>query len=255
MAARFLFSLAVLFIFSSADAQCDPDPLYQDSLFGVWPDTITDFPPAIIGEEYFGQIDIMIPASSGDVPQIDLPFDLPIDSGLVNSVVGLPPGLTYECNSQTPAPCSYLPQSLGCAAIVGTPTEEGVYPLQINVTAYTFFIVLLEAPVTFEGYEVVVSDGITSIRERDLFQVDGLKNIPNPFSGSTTIQFITRSSMPLRFTVMDLLGQVVWNESIVSSPGQNDIVFTPSGLKTGLYLYSLTSPEGTVTQRMIFTGQ
>ena len=252
---RLLLSFTAILLISSAEAQCDPTPLYQDSLFGVWPDTITDFPPAIIDESYFGQIDIMIPASSGDVPQIELPFVLPIDSGLVNSVVGLPPGLTYECNSQTPAPCSYLPQSLGCAAIIGTPTEEGVFPLEINVTAYTFFIVLLEAPVTFEGYEVVVSDGITSIRERDLFQVDGLRNLPNPFTGSTTIRFNTRSSMQLRFTVMDLLGQVVWDESIVSSPGQNDIEFTPSGLETGLYLYSLTGPEGTVTQRMIYRGQ
>jgi hypothetical protein len=257
MKAKFTFLFVFLCSMASLEgrAQCDPNPLYADSVFGVWPDTLTGFPVATVDEAYFAQLDIMVPASSADVPEVDLPFTLPIDSGKVDAVAGLPAGLSYQCNSQTPAPCTYLPQQLGCAAITGIPTEEGVFPLTITVTAYSFFLQVVEAPLDFTGYQLVVSDGTVSVEEIAKDQLSDLLNLPNPFSGSTEITFSARQSMPVEFVVVDLLGKQVHREQWRASAGANRFTFEPSSLESGIYLYSVITPQSTLTKRMVYSAR
>ncbi len=89
----------------SAKAQCTPNPLYTDSVFGVWPDTISDFRPGMLEVFYSDTLNLLIPSSALDI-STDYP-DITIDSVQLVSVTGLPPGLAISCNSQTPASCSY----------------------------------------------------------------------------------------------------------------------------------------------------
>ncbi len=75
-----------------------------------------------------------------------------------DSVSNLPPGLSVICNSQTPAPCTYLSNQVGCGIIEGTPTTAGTYDMILHVTAYTtlgFFV--LPVPQEFEGYSISIS--------------------------------------------------------------------------------------------------
>ncbi|MBK6775034.1 MAG: hypothetical protein IPG74_04015 [Flavobacteriales bacterium] len=120
---------------ASLSAQCTPDPLYQDSLFGVWPDTIEDFAPGSVGVSYSDQMDLIIPDDAGDIdPNL---AGTMIDSVRMDSIQGMPPGLSIACNSHTGAPCTYLSATLGCGVIQGVPTVAGSYPLTIHVTGYS----------------------------------------------------------------------------------------------------------------------
>jgi hypothetical protein len=71
--------------------------------------------------------------------QVDNPFgagkvNATIDSIIVNSVSGLPSGVSYACN---PANCRFVSLKTHCINIFGTPPQgsSAYYPLDIKVTA------------------------------------------------------------------------------------------------------------------------
>ena len=55
-----------LFTFNS-NAQCTPDPLYADSIYGAWPDTVTNFVSGQVGVAYIQVLDFKLPLDAGDV--------------------------------------------------------------------------------------------------------------------------------------------------------------------------------------------
>ncbi len=65
--------------------------LYTDSVFGVWPDTTTDFRSGVLNQFYSDTLNLIIPLSAQDI-SMDYP-DITIDSIQLVSVNGLPPGL------------------------------------------------------------------------------------------------------------------------------------------------------------------
>ncbi|NNC83018.1 MAG: T9SS type A sorting domain-containing protein [Flavobacteriales bacterium] len=237
----------------NTQAQCDPNPLYVDSLFGVWPDTATNFPPAVVNELYNTQLDLKVPSNASQVPGAGLP-PLPIDSASVDDVMGLPAGLSYQCASQTDGYCTFLGGALGCAVLTGTPTEIGVFDLVIQVTAYLNLVgSVVEGPLDFEGYRVAVAeDGTTSIQTVESFKPKVSQNSPNPFQFRTEVNFTLMNAHEVEFIVMDLLGQEVYSETIEAVRGENTIEFEPEGLESGIYMYALRSPYGTVTRRMVY---
>ncbi len=234
------------------NAQCTPNVLYADSIFGVWPDTITNFPPAFLNLAYETQLDLLVPTNASQVPDVTLP-PLPIDSGEVNNVIGLPEGLEWICSSQTASNCTFLSGDLGCAVLVGAPLEEGVFDITIEVTAYlSLFGSAIDAPLSFEGYRVIVSDGTVGFEEVDAAKPILAQNIPNPFSNETSIQFSLTQPDIVVFKVMDLLGQQVYSQKINGIKGDNSFEFFPEGMESGIYLFSIESNYGVVTRRMVY---
>lgn len=244
---RVLLLLALVLGVMSAKAQCTPDPLYADSLFGVWPDTLTNMVDGVVGETYFQQLDMVVPSNAGQVPGFDLP-PFTIDSGSVVNVIGLPPGLSYACNSQTAAACTFIGGQQGCAAVTGTPTEEGVYPITIELNAY---LLGFAYPLSFDGYRIEVTDGSVSLTEEERKPRLG-QNSPNPFTKETFIPFRLAASEVVDFKVMDMLGQEVFSIKIDAEFGMNSYRFSPEGLESGIYLYSIESSAGTITRRMVY---
>lgn len=86
-----------------------------------------------------------------------------------------------------------------------------------------------------------------SLRAPVLFQ-----NYPEPFQGNTTLSFNLPDHARVRVDVINVLGQVVqvpfdgW-----AHPGTTAVSVDLSGLRSGIYLYRLTTPAGTYTRRMI----
>jgi hypothetical protein len=228
-------------------AQCTPDPLYADSLYGVWPDTTTNFAPAVLDISYFQQLDIAVPSNASQVPGQGLP-PLNIDSGAVTSVEGLPPGFTFDCNSQTEASCTYLGGSQGCAVVVGTPSEVGIYPITVSLNVY---LLGFAYPVTFDGYRIVVTDGTVGLEELVAKPSLG-QNAPNPFKTFTKVPFTLQRAEIVQFRVLDLLGQEVFSQAIDAENGYNEFNYTPQGLESGIYLYAIESSIGTITKRMVY---
>jgi hypothetical protein len=98
-----LAAVFVAFSFGFSNAQCVPNPIYADSSFNIWPDTITNLPCAFADNSggYEAVINLKTLADTtinvtgfGDVTAY-------ISAFRVNGVTGLPAGFSYASN-QTP---------------------------------------------------------------------------------------------------------------------------------------------------------
>lgn len=94
---------------------------------------------------------------------------------------------------------------------------------------------------------VAKSDPLTPI------QFSMSQNYPNPFNPSTIIRFqTTRENELVRLSVFNMVGQEI--QVLVDNPlprGEHTIEFNGSELPSGVYFYQLSSPEGTLTKRMV----
>lgn len=245
------FTLAIaLAAASSALAQpCTPNPLYAYSIFGVWPDTIDNFMPGQLGIPYSQDLNLIVPPDAQD---IDPTFpNVQIDSIVLNGVAGLPAGLSVACASQTPGPCTYLPSQLGCGVISGTPSEPGFFPLDVNVTGYfTLFGNVVPYPLTFTGYHIFVLDP-TSVADAGPVGLASVRNVPNPFTTRTQVEFQLARGGLVNLSVFDLLGAQVDAISAIGRPGLNRIAFERSDLQEGVYLYKVEAGGEVFTGRMM----
>lgn len=79
-----------------------------------------------------------------------------------------------------------------------------------------------------------------------------LQNYPNPFNPSTFISFEISQSGPVSLVVTNTLGQQV--ATLVNGymeAGRHNRVFTADQLPTGVYFYTLTTPSGAHTKKMM----
>jgi Secretion system C-terminal sorting domain len=246
--------LLTTFAFSGAlaSAQCTPDPFYADSVFGVWPDTTENFMPGVVGLLYSDTLNLIVPANSGDIPA-DPPYpSFPLDSIQLEGVSGLPPGISVICNSQTAAECTYLPTQLGCGLLQGTPTQTGTFPLTLDVRAWATipFLGVQSIPVSFDGYEIVISDNTTAVLSLTNSGLSNVRNIPNPFASRTMIEFNAGKAGEARIRVFNLVGEEMWSEVVQTKVGQNRVPFDGAQFPAGVYLYKIESGSNTFTGRM-----
>ncbi len=103
--------------------------------------------------------------------------------------------------------------------------------------------------------EAVAEDALSLSAEEGLEQPGQFvlgANYPNPFNPTTAIRFTLAESAQIQLTVYDMLGRQVrvLLDGTVSA-GENEVVFDAAGLPTGTYLYRLTTPQGSVTKKMM----
>jgi hypothetical protein len=79
------------------------------------------------------------------------------------------------------------------------------------------------------------------------------QNYPNPFNPLTDLRYGVSQSGNVTLKVYDVLGREVTtlvNEAL--TPGRYVATFDGTHFSTGLYLYTLTTPEGSITRKMMF---
>jgi hypothetical protein len=78
------------------------------------------------------------------------------------------------------------------------------------------------------------------------------QNYPNPFNPATTLAFTLGREGFVKLNVFDILGRQV-SDLIHQNlpPGEYNVPFNGSHLPSGLYFYTLESPEGFKTQKMM----
>ena len=274
---KIVLILTLTFSYVVGSAQCSPNSLYQDSTYNIWPDTIQNLPHAVQGVYYYTQIDIKTPtilieAASGDssITTIDTlgssyyVGNWPVDSMIMVSTIGLPSGITLDCNTSN---CSYEGDVVGCANVYGITNDPvGVYPFTIEVNGYTHgSITVFGIPIavetdlysatgsyeTIKGYNIVVNSatGIQTFHQDDfvLFQ-----NVPNPFSKVTDIRFNSPKSTTVEFTVIDMFGRRVYSENISATNGINTFEFNHD-MSAGIYMYSINNGIDKISKRMLVT--
>lgn len=231
-------------------AQCTTNPIYADSTFGVWPDTTINFAPADLNQPYLQQLDLIVPASADDLgPSFPA---LPLDSVQFLGISGLPPGITYQCNSQTSAPCTYLPEQLGCGVISGVPTQSGIFELTLDVKGFAFvFGNLVEAEHSFTGYRIAVIEGLSISENIQASTLAQVRNVPNPFASRTAFEFQLGRAGEVEIQVFNLLGEELWAQHIQGKTGLNKVPFESGDLQEGVYLYKIRSGKETFTGRMV----
>lgn len=238
--------LAFLSFFASISfgQSCVPGANFVDSTYGVWPDTVQNFPPAAANVAYSTDLNFKVPATV--TAQLDASGQFvgsPIQSFTVTSVQGLPAGYNYACNI---ANCNYNGGANGCANIWGTTATTGTYPITINVDAtvlVSLFPGLPPAPVTqsvsFSGYKIIVGNAglITGI-------IEPLNVYPNPSSDISTVRGLNGT----RLTLSNLNGQELLVKSIV---GSSTTELNLTDFHAGVYFLNVYGDSGVETVRII----
>lgn len=229
---------------------CTPNPIYADSVFGVWPDTTENFMPGTIGAAYFQDLNLIVPSEAG---LVDPDFaGLVIDSVSFVGIAGLPTGLAISCNSQTPAFCTYLTGQLGCGVISGTPTVTGTFPLTLNVLAHSsIFGNVLSVPYSFGGYRIIINDVNTGVEVPVGASLAQVRTVPNPFSVRTSFEFDLARNGTVEIRVFDLLGAQRWERSVAGKAGANRVPFEAQDLASGIYLFQISSGKTVQTGRLV----
>lgn len=242
-----MFGLLII-VGQLAVAQCIPDPQYTEP--GVYPDTATGLPCAVNGVLYSEVITLVAPADTviGGVP-------LPIDSLVLTSLTGLPPGIGFTCggtlNNST---YSWAGGTAGCINLTGVSTINDTYNILAIVESYLVGATTSAGTEYVDYYSITVADScIVGVVEIGQPGFKGLQNIPNPFVDETEIQFTLTEIGSIKFAVYNLLGNMVYSEDLVGKSGLNKVDFSAKGIAPGIYMYHVKKDLSTATGRMVIT--
>ncbi len=80
------------------------------------------------------------------------------------------------------------------------------------------------------------------------------ENYPNPFNPTTQIPFELNRSTKVTLEVYDMMGRrvKVLIDNQAYSPGMHTVSFDASNLASGVYLYTMKTPEYTQTRKLNF---
>lgn len=74
---------------------------------------------------------------------------------------------------------------------------------------------------------------------------------PNPFVNNTTISFTSDQKQETFITVKNILGKTVFNKKVIVKKGKNSIPFERGDLKSGMYIYAITTSKETLSKRFV----
>jgi hypothetical protein len=153
-----------------------------------------------------------------------------VDSMVLQTVLGLPAGLKYECLNS----CQFTPSKLSCVKIDGTPTQSGVFPLKLPIMIYAkvFGVVPLSRPDTLRNFVLLVKGNSASISDVNTV---GMSVYPNP--ANKVVHVISKDEP----RIFNLLG-----EQVLISMKKEDFGYEMDiqSLSTGIYF--VRSREGSV---------
>lgn len=236
---------------ANASAQsCTPGANYADSTYGVWPDTVQNFPGAAANVAYSTDLNFKVPDAvtaevAGTDPLAQGFIGSPIQQFVVDNVGGLPVGFNYACNISN---CTYAGGSNGCANLYGTTSTEGIYPLTIDITATVLVDVPfvgptpVDVPTSFSGYKIVV--GTAGL-------IEGIINPitvhPNPASDVITLSGLNSQMKITSAKITNMAGQVVKTLDITSPTMDVNL----NGFDNGVYFIVVNHIGGTETIKFI----
>jgi len=98
-----------------------------------------------------------------------------------------------------------------------------------------------------------IPDIPSSIAKEEVFQSSGIRliNYPNPFSHETTLYYYLENESPIRFSVINSMGEVlnILDEGVVQS-GNNSIQLLTGNLPKGMYYLCMETHNGTVIRKI-----
>lgn len=247
---NFFLTLTLAFAFVGAQAQCTPD--LQFTIAGIYPDSATGLPNAMVGQAYNEVITIISPVDTSTVI-LGQTISVTIQTIELTSVTGLPPSFSYDCATTN---CIFAGGSTSCAVLTSagpTSAEIGSHQVIMNTTTTVdagLFGIQTQNDVV-DYYYINVSNATSVINQFNDFTFE-LKDIfPNPLNSNAKIQFISGISADVVFTVYNNLGKKIEERNIAASRGVNNIEISAKDYANGMYLYSINNGIQVVSKRMI----
>jgi hypothetical protein len=246
-----LFSFSFLATVSLHAQLCTPGANFADSTYGVWPDTIQNFPPAAAGVPYSTDLNFKVPNEvtaevAGDDPAAQAVIGSAIQDFTVTGVGGLPTGIDYACNISS---CTYLGGSNGCANLFGTTNSTGTYPITIDVEATVLvelipgFPAPLAVPTTFSGYKLVVGTAGSYVKLIEPFSVH-----PNPANTKITLNGLSDKLNISSISISNMEGKMI--RTITSFSGET-LDVNVSSFESGVYFINIAYESGSETIKFV----
>jgi hypothetical protein len=259
---QLLSVLAFVALSLSAFAQCNPaDYNWGTQTFGVSPNPLVgeNFAPGLQGVPYTDVIYVRTPTTAADIDPTYPAFvtinTIHLDAvlyGIVTDIdttwvdfAGL--GLSVSCNNngQYPDPCTFGPGAGYCGEITGTPNQTGIFPVKIVVTAN--LLIFGDVPYEFTGYTLDFTGN--SVTEGVSFN-DVVKVSPNPANEFTLVTFPMGSNEQAEVSVYNTMGQLVFSDKTMTTPGANTYRLNTADLPVGNYVARLVSGKN-VAEKLI----
>lgn len=243
---KFFLSIVLIPVISFAAYSQACIPMWTDTSHGISPDTTVNLPPANVGSPYDAVVQFRVPTSAPS------PFGgvISIDHIVLTNVEGLSAipaevPFYFQCN---PPSCSFYADSVACVTIKGTPSTIGTYNLTIQANVYFTPVAFLPFPTT--GYRIVVHNpiGIPPVSQT---KFDVSQNLPNPVASNTDIYVNLQHAGNFTLKISNLVGNDVLKQTIAGKKGLNTVNLDASGFPPGIYFYSVSDGEHSMTKRMV----
>jgi len=236
-------------------------------------------PSAYLDANYLDSIVFDVPEAFS-LEGIDIPFNF-----AQITAVNTPLGMTYNCNALN---CYFMPNTAGNVFLTGTPTETGLYELNLsalvqldltdlgflNQTA-TFSIPyiqgessLLDVALTFAGIDpVIINDVIPtffinvepaennpnlSIHSKNIENFDRFVVSPNPAAEIVSFSFYNNDAKYLSLEIYDLLGNLIYTDQHKGAvQTQQTFNVNTSSFNNGVYLYQMSTSDASHSGRLV----
>lgn len=137
-----------------------------------------------------------------------------------------------------------------------TPLVDGNYeiPVAITLSPTEFASNSSIAPCTHYYLDGISFPEVVGIEEDVTTSVKNIsvsQNQPNPFVGTTTIEINSNTADPALIEVMNIMGQTVYSMNAGMVNGSQRIELNVSDLKSGVYFYTVTIGNESVSKKMI----
>lgn len=260
-----------LAVFGQAPTTCTLDPAFVSSnKSGIWPDSATNFLSGTVGVPYGQNITVKVPKDT--VSTVTICFnrvELTTPAGFSN--FNLPPGLTLLAGTtvtNSSGTFKFPGNANSCAVISGTPTTAGTYTLQFKVQPYLTPAIsscpaspnltggsALVGPTTLTYYIINIQPAPNGIKEEVNSKSFNLNNMPNPFTGKTSIKFNVKDEAQAKLVVYNLLGDKIFEDKFKTTYGDNTYELNAADWNSGVYFYTIQYKNHAETKRMVVNSQ
>ncbi len=250
----------VMGLWAQTEQECEVDSAFIESGAIVSPppfqdDTLVRFLPSACIDQPYELTLVVNPPAQLEINNLSVV----LTSIRIDSVVGLPKGITIECTAPN---CLFLPDEVNCIFLSGTPTDEnppGVYEPRISLTA-----VALGFPIPLEFPNPALAPGSyiiellasgeaclsTSNREHALRPAQ-YRVFPNPVSERLAIQWQALQAGTGTIEVRNVAGQVMLSHRVQMQAGWQIEELSLADLPGGIYVVGLRSEQGSFYTKMI----
>ncbi|MBN1414242.1 MAG: hypothetical protein JW973_04005 [Bacteroidales bacterium] len=246
MTRKTLLLLIIISIFAgtgNAYSQCMPDTITcKDTLE---PGQIC---PALLPDGYLGK--------AYNQTVTILPPSLAVFSGIpliivkirVDTIVNLPPGITYEMNAD-----ELYPDTAYCILLSGIPSDTGEFKIAITVIPYVDILgSIVEGPpvVNDTSVKIYIHEQGTMIKTH-FTEFLVIVNGKNPFTEFTMIGCMVDQVSPVKLNIYNYMGVLVYSEILEAKPGRNWFRFTGGELRPGCYIYTVCNNKIILVDKLI----